>query len=423
MHIHFPRQSREQGTVLLVTLFITVLFGMFLFSYLYLVRTQSATVARSQAWNSALALAEAGAEEALAQLNPGASQTNANLSGNGWGAPAGGFYGPVSRSLASGNYSVVFTTDTNPIIYSTGYVAVPSIPATLTRVVRVGTATTPMYTGAMVAKFGIDFNGNGVYTDSFDSTKTNLSTNGRYDPLKTSTNGNVGSMYGIVDVGNANVYGQVLLGPTATDSVSKNGFVTGGVRNDLNVDFTDVNLPAGSASWLNPPSVNTNIDGVTYQYYITGAGGDYLLGSFSGNIYVDSNTVVRLRIDGDATPNYVRVAGMGTNAGKLTIYMNGNKLKISGGVIVDGGLAASLSYLGTPNNAIVSFSGNSAFTGTIYAPEADFSFGGGGSSTYDFVGACVTRTVSVNGHYSFHFDESLAKGPTLGFTASSWKEL
>ena len=100
----------EQGSVLVVTLFITTMFGMFLGSYFYLARQQNNLVMRSQAWNATMGMAEAGAEEALAQLNPGASlwawgapHYGADLTANGWGNPVGGLYGPMTRSLPVGS--------------------------------------------------------------------------------------------------------------------------------------------------------------------------------------------------------------------------------------------------------------------------------------------------------------------------------
>ena len=60
---------------------------------------QNALVARSQVWNSAMGLAEAGVEEALAQLNPGAPAPVVDRAANGWGGPSGGVYGPVTRTL------------------------------------------------------------------------------------------------------------------------------------------------------------------------------------------------------------------------------------------------------------------------------------------------------------------------------------
>src|SRR3974390_543268 len=158
----FPTKtnSSERGSILVVTLFLAFLFGYFLFYYLSLTKSQKMMVKRSEAWNGALGQAEAGVEEALAQLNPGAPQPVLNLTVNGWGAPAGGLYGPMSRSLSNGSYSVVFTTDPMPVIYSTGYVTIPSLSATLTRTLRVRTTTFPLFPVAMGVLTTIDLNGN-----------------------------------------------------------------------------------------------------------------------------------------------------------------------------------------------------------------------------------------------------------------------
>src|SRR5215472_10111212 len=191
----------DDGTILIVTLFIAFLFGLFLFSYLNSVQQQKSLVARSQAWNCSLTLAEAGVEEALAQLNPGAPQPVIDRTANGWGAPSGGLYGPVSRSLTSGSYSVVYTSDQFPVIYATGYVTIPTFSATLQRVVRVGTTNAPLFPVGGGARNGIDMKGNNISTDSFNSALASLSTNGHYDPTKTSTNGDLASIAGIVNVG------------------------------------------------------------------------------------------------------------------------------------------------------------------------------------------------------------------------------
>src|SRR6516164_7983852 len=96
------RNGHQQGSVLMVTLFILTLMGFFLYAYLYTASTQRNLMARSQGWNTALGLAEAGIEEALGQLNPGAPVPIVDRSVNGWGAANGGFYGPMSRSLTNG---------------------------------------------------------------------------------------------------------------------------------------------------------------------------------------------------------------------------------------------------------------------------------------------------------------------------------
>ena len=423
MNIQCRKQTRECGSVLILTLFMGALFGMFLASYLYIERSQKLMANRSQSWNAALAMAEAGVEEALSQLNPGAPlPPNIDRSANGWGGPStNGLYGPVTRYFANGAYSVVITTNTLPIIYSSGRVTVPSLGATLFRTLKIMTTNIPMYTVGMAAINNINFNGNNVGTDSFNSSNTNLSTNGHYDSTKTSTNGTVASVAGVVNVGNANIKGSVLLGPGASDAIKNNGVITGGVSNDFNVDFPDVVLPSGSA--VAATSTSQTIGGTTFQYVFS-TSGYYAINNLSGSVYVSPGVQVTLLLTGNAGPNIIQV-GADTNgvSGQLTIYMNGGTFSLGGQAIVDGGVAANLSYLGTTNNTSISFGGNASFIGTIYAPEASFSLGGGGSSTYDFVGACVVKSISMTGHYVFHFDEALLKSSSRGYVVIGWQEI
>jgi hypothetical protein len=177
-----------------------------------------------------------------------------------------------------------------------------------------------------------------------------------------------------------------------------------------------------------PLEVAKNIDGVGYQYVfdgsIDGTSGNYTVSGLGGRVYVGTNINVTLRVTANASPSTIRVAGKGLNAGKLTIYMDAPTFSLSGSSSVDGGNATNLTYYGTTNNTQISFGGNASFTGTIYAPQADFKLGGGGPDPYDFVGSSVTKSVQMNGHYKFHFDENLLKdGPKTGFIANSWREL
>ena len=425
-------KGNQRGSVLMVSLFILTLMGFFLYAYLYTTSTQRSLMAHSQGWNTALGLAEAGIEEALGQLNPGAPIPIVDRTANGWGAAVGGFYGPMSRSLSNGTYSVVFTTDPFPVLYATGYVGIPSISANLTRVLRVTTTNAALFSAVLAAKFNINLGGNSMYTDSFNSLYANQSDNGRYpvnDLSKTSTNGDVASFEGLVNVANTDIKGQLLLGPSAGYSISANGSITGGVTNDFNYEFEDVVMP--QTNWLPPITTNLVIGTNTYQYvfgpnasYANGSGYYTVSGISSGSSIYVSNAIVTLKITGNAAPQWIEVDGAGTNAGNLTIYMDGANFSITGGSTVDGGLASNLSYYGTTNNTQITFGGNAAFTGTIYAPEADFKLNGGGSSSYNFVGAAVLRSVSMNGHFNFHYDEALATtGPKRGFIPNSWKEL
>jgi hypothetical protein len=111
-----------------ICLILAVILGMTLSSYLLYVRSQTVLTTQSHAWNSALSIAEAGVEEAMAHINTKFGVNN-NLAANGWGGSPGGPYGPVTRILSSssgtnGSFRAKIVRDVAtgfPIIYSTGY--------------------------------------------------------------------------------------------------------------------------------------------------------------------------------------------------------------------------------------------------------------------------------------------------------------
>jgi len=425
------RHSRpaQSGGVLIATLIIGTILGITAASYLMALRAQHTAVIRSQAWNAALAMAEAGVDEALAQLNPGVGAGIVNRSANGWPGPSGGLYGPVARTLSGGSYSVVFTTHTFPTIYSTGYVTVPILGATLKRTIRVATTNTALFTGGLEAKYDVNFGSRGLYIDSFDSSNWALSDHGRYpvnNPSRTSTNGTVASLFGPVNLGNATIKGDLQLGSTATYSAN-NGSVMGEVTYDFNDDFDTVVLPQVNwdASKLQDNTTITAYDPLDtniYQYVFT-TSGNYKISSVRQGLYVAPKTVVNLYVTDNSKPTIIRLGGVGRDAAQLNFYMAGETFSLSGGNIVDSGLARNFTYYGLPSNLTIKFSGNASFTGTIYAPSANLVLTGGGEDDYDFVGAAYVKSANLNGHFNFHYDESLLRmGPMKSYVAKNWHE-
>src|SRR5262245_44256354 len=108
-----PKHS-QSGSVLVITLGLAIILGTTLGGYLYWVRTQHTLVAQSQGWNSALAIAEAGIEEGMAQANV-VFGTNylPSIQTNWPQALLNGAYGPRTNGVASGFYSVILIP-TNP---------------------------------------------------------------------------------------------------------------------------------------------------------------------------------------------------------------------------------------------------------------------------------------------------------------------
>src|SRR3954469_1160980 len=263
------RISKKQGTVLLVTLVITAIFGTALASYMQLDQYQNRAVARSQQWNGAIPLSEAGIEEALAHLN---KVGNDNRATNGWVVKDGQYY--MARTLDSGRYEVYVNTNWQPMVSSTGYIIDPMTQKEISRTVRASTTKATSLMKGLIAKKGIGMNGGGVKIDSFDSENPTWSTYGRYDPAKSHDMGYAGAVTGNIDTGNGGVWGYVGTGPNGTvngnvgDAVwmaTKPGLEPGHYANDLNLNLPNATAPssAGAITAL-PPAATLMVTNYNY---------------------------------------------------------------------------------------------------------------------------------------------------------------
>jgi len=258
----------------------------------------------------------------------------------------------------------------------------------------------------IVVQQGINCYGSNNTTDSYNSANPTQSTNGQYDPTKVSTNGDIACLSGLAQLGVAKINGALFLGPNASCGLTNGGAISGGVYSNLQYVLPEASLP--STNWLPSLSTNIVIDTVVYSYAFLpvasrGATAYYSISGPSSSVYVGSNQDIALLLSGNAGLGFVRVA----QNGKLTIYIDSPSFTLNGHAMVDSGNPANLSLYGTTNNTQITFGGNASFTGTIYAPQADFKLLGGGTSVYDFVGTSVTRSLSLYGNFNFHFDENL----------------
>jgi Putative Ice-binding-like adhesive domain len=422
MRIRQLKRASEQASVLMVALATAFILGFTLCSYLVLTGAQERSVIRSQRWNAALNLAEAGVEEALAQMNSGTNASGLGyLAGNGWGN-AGNVYGPVSRKLSGGTYVVSFMNGATPTIYSTGYVTVPITGDTISRKVKVTALVLPLINVPLGAVNDIDMNGNGAATDSWNSYDTNLSLNGQFDPSRVQSNGSVASVEGVVNIGKHTILGNLYLGPDAS-YVSSSNQVSGTIYYDYNVQFPDAQLPAGT-TWFGAPATTNGM------HYFTAAN-TALYNTFVINdtqpIKVDPGVKVILDVKStNFKPSSVTILGALTNSGTVTVYQESGTATLSGNSSTpDPGNTrpSAFYYYGLPGVTSITLSGTSTFIGVIYAPEASLTLNGGGNAN-NLIGSAIVKKVTLNGHYDFHYDESLlTNGPIRGFVPASWQEL
>lgn len=433
-----PRQTnywQKQGFALLMTMAIVLLLGIALGSYLLVSSQEDKMVVRAQCWNGSLTLAEAGVDEALAQMNASPN----NFAANGWGGGTPNF-GPVTRTLADGSYTVTISNDSAHTIYSTGYESVPDTSQQVSRTVEVGVTTQQVnpFDVGLGAVGSINMNGNSVATDSWNSTNSTLSSNGLYVATLTSSNGDVASEQGIVNIGNHTIDGNLYLGPTATYSSGTNQ-VTGTIYNDYNVQFPPVTLPATDAngngiSWQPAPVTNTgtskkpnNIHDFT-SANSPGANNYYLV-SDTEPLQVEAGVTVTLQVTNVSSfnPGSITINGGTANSGTLVMYDDAGSATLggnSGGGAI-GNRPENFVFFGLPGVTSITLSGTSTFVGAIYAPDAVLTLNGGGNGN-NLEGSAIVNNVTMNGHYDFHYDLALAAlnfGVGRGYIPTSWAEI
>src|SRR5439155_14396685 len=173
---------------------------------------------------------------------------------------------------------------------------------------------------------------------------------------------------------------------------------------DASFTVPEVNLPDGKV-WLPPVPANYIVNGVTYKYLLNNLSA-WKLSSLSGSVYIASPDVVLYVSDSLSIGSGQQIT-VGAGA-SVSMYVGAASASVGGNGIVNlGGRAQDFTYYGLPSNTAFDLSANATFTGSIIAPSADYTLGGGGIDAYDFLGACLVKSVKMNGHFNFHYDEKL----------------
>ena len=404
------------GHVIILTLIVCLLLGLVLVSVISLGTNEGQMTGRSQSWNGAIPVAEAGIEEAFTHLK----YCPTNRASNGWTlAPTGDHYFK-SRIMGSARYDVTISTNYDPTITARGGIRAPNQTNYILRTVRVMATNEPMFSAAIEATDGIFFKGDGVTINSYDSADPKYyGPDGRYDPTKFNDKGKVICHYGPFEMANAKIYGHIETTEESSLTYGPNGSVgdllwhlndrkgiqEGWHTSTTSSEFSSVEDPGGTGPL--PPRI-----GGIYTF----TNGTYRTLSIRGDIVVKGDAT--LIVERDYEVNGIIVE---KNA-SLKLYVNASSIALKG---VDNRnlRAESFMYYGLPNNKNISMQGNAAFCGILFAPDAALAIGGGGADEIDFLGAIIARTVTVNGKMTFHFDEATTRLGSRGFIASRWDEL
>jgi hypothetical protein len=358
-----------------------------------------------------------------------------------------------------------------PTILSVGTVTNTEGPSTV-RKVYVQTLADANSTGGLLAMTTMNFNGNKSYVDSYDSNnplksawQSNLTYYGKqfgvYTNARRSDEAVVGVDSNLVQMDGAAIYGYVDTGPGGTVSIKSGGScgdlnwigpnpgspLNSGIqpnheRTDMNVQFNDAVLPQPTNIWygtnwliLTNLATSTNIGGISYNYLITnifnrpGTTTNLIYwtlkqsGLAKGDSLLVAASNVVLYLPGGITMKSGDNLTVNTNA-NVNLYTDAN-IDTGNGLVNNKFLyAPAIRVYGLNGCTSISFGGNAALTIWLYAPHASVTFNGGGNSTYDVAGAFMVHDVTINGHYNFHFDETLKTNlPPYRYVADNWQEV
>jgi hypothetical protein len=221
--------------------------------------------------------------------------------------------------------------------------------------------------------------------------------------------------------GTVNVGPNGSVGSSSWVNAGNHGIQPGYFTDDMNVTFNDVTAPFnGGAAYPDDGTVG----GTDYTYVL--GNDNYQMASLSlggdtKKMIVTGNAV--LYVTGDVSMSGKASITIAPGA-TLKMYVGGSAALNGNGIINQAQYATNFMYYGLPSNTSLSLSGNGTFKGVIYAPSAAFTLNGGGSDVQDFLGASVTKSVTMNGHFKFHYDEALIGfGGGGKFIVTSWNEI
>ncbi len=430
-----PR-SAVRGSVLLTTMVIIGVTGLVLLTYLTLVRHQNVVVARSQSWNTCIAIAEAGVEDALAHLNKnGVNKTGSffevtDLASQGWISTNGQYY--VRRAIDDCYYEVYIKEGARPVITATGYVPAPANFAAktrpflaahtplpwdsgqtfLSRTVQAKCRAVGRFTKAIVARDKVELNGKYIIVDSYHAYDPAASTYdlnnpndpGQYDVSKRQDNGDVAVMEGMSDelkISDAEVWGKVATGPDGNLKTNKSvvvgsiawhdsgqkGVEPGWATEDASFDMPSVTVPFAHGFAPSSGTVGTN----TYDYIL--GNDDYEVSQLGGNnrgkvlVTGTARILVTSKIDFSDDPKDEEGIEFEPGA-RLEIYMKGKDAKLVGkkqkknqisermGFNKDGN-TTNFFYFGSDKNEKLELKNMDEFVGLIYAPNAEITLKAG----------------------------------------------
>lgn len=421
------RFNSKKGSVLIGAMGLAIVGAVVIGGYLKMSLNEYKLSQRTLKLQSTMNLAEAGLEVGMNAIN--------TSSWTGWTAVGSdGYFRDIQTVLFADGRTArirIYIEDysSTPILAAEGRVTEPNGDE-LFKQVRVDMYRSGLFANGLTAKDTINFNGNGVSIDAYDSTIGPWNST-----LNREDEGSVASISvdnGALDIGNGDIWGYLATGGGSYD-LGPNGSIMGddtpaGVTEDptrITYDF-DANLPDIAAPGLAADYTSLAAGNIGDP---TASWGDapvvYRLTSFSMS---GSNTVTVVG------PTVIIVDGSFSMSGQAEfnitgpdsyakIYVGGDLDLTGKGVLNDEQNPEAFQVWGTAptgGSQSIKVAGNGDLAGIVYAPNADVEVKGDGNVS----GAVVGEDITLTGNAAFHYDLNLKNLDSDGsFSIKRWREL
>ena len=168
----------KRGSVLVGSVILAIIGAMVIGGYLSMASNEFRPAQRTMHLQSAINIAESGLEEGINSVNLESRIVWTALGSNGYFKSVGGIAFTDSRTAEFNIY--VENYDTLPILASEGKI-INAVGSEIIKQIRVHSARSSVSADGMLAERTIDFSGNNVSIDSYDSNQGLLSSTNKLD--------------------------------------------------------------------------------------------------------------------------------------------------------------------------------------------------------------------------------------------------
>lgn len=411
-------RNDESGFVLISVIVMCCILFMVAASQAAMVVTENKQLRTADNDLQSFAIAEAGVERAIWELqhNAGSFEVADGWSIQGTTATLTDVAVTGSQGQNVGTYTVsVETFDTTPVISSQA--SIEGAGEARVAKVKASMAPVPLFQFAVLAEQPITMENN-VTIDSYDPDLGDYNANLGGGDRNISENGDVGTLStssSAVDMeNNATIKGNAQTGAGGGVSLDNNAEVTGEISDDISSSISPVVVPTsltglGSSGALSKDKKTTvTLSSGDYKYSsITMENNATLKITGEVNLYVTGNT----KFENNATLQV-------EDGAKLILYTDGNFTIENNGVVNNITKDPTAFQLYATSSCTIKLENNGDVYGLVYAPEAGLQL----ENNAYVIGAVVVKSAAMENNAGVHYNEDLGvTGPASGYDLDWWR--